>query len=404
MGGAKGCNDDCGAAIIYIVNGLLVLGTLVSLAFIIYVWVTQGDLVKGGQDALSLYVPEVILIVAIIIFVMILAISLLGIISTCRQMKHHEEEEKRKANNYTPESDENDSRKKKKKRGCCWNWGLGFYTFLCILGFVLLLVVGIVSFTYSDKMTQFDTLDVVRDQGDEWLSTLEEKLETQVLTLADEFPVTWNRTQAVAGCCGWSLKQAAAGTDGLQSDTTAAAGAATDSATTAAAADPAATDPAATDPAATDPATTGAAADDAATTGAAAADPTTAAAVSTTDAPPLAGGRRALADASTVTGFTNSKCCQNADAITSVNIVDKVQFEIEGCRQDDGGNVYTCQGVVANYIQNNLVRIAIISIVLAIAQLTLAVSSCVVRFPQCFKCCNCEGEKKAPGSHVEPTN
>merc|ERR1711939_1116429 len=286
-----------------------------------------------------------------------------------------EEEEKRKANNYTPESDENDSRKKKEKRGCCWNWGLGFYTFLCILGFVLLLVVGIVSFTYSDKMTQFDTLDVVRDQGDEWLSTLEEKLETQVLTLADEFPVTWNRTQAVAGCCGWSLKQAAAGTDGLQSDTTAAAGAATDSATTAAAADPAATDPA-----------------------------TAAAAVSTTDAPPLAGGRRALADASTVTGFTNSKCCQNADAITSVNIVDKVQFEIEGCRQDDGGNVYTCQGVVANYIQNNLVRIAIISIVLAIAQLTLAVSSCVVRFPQCFKCCNCEGEKKAPGSHVEPTN
>merc|ERR1719271_1870951 len=115
---------------------------------------------------------------------------------------------------------------------------------------------------------------------------LEEKLDSQVLELADQFPVTWNRTQAVAGCCGWSIIEAAAAvTDGAAA---ANAAAATDSVTTAAA---------------TAPATTAAA--------------TTTGTVSTA---PLLGGRRALADASTVTGFTDSVCCQNANAVTSVDL------------------------------------------------------------------------------------
>merc|ERR1712013_285091 len=106
----------------------------------------------------------------------------------------------------------------------------------------------------------------------------------------------------------------------------------------------------------------------------------------------------------TVTGWTNSKCCQDANVVTSVDIIGKLQFDVDGCRKDSDGQVYTCQGVVASYIQSNLVRIAIISIILAIAQLTLGVSGCVVRYPHCFPCCNC---KKKPSKvnkvHAEQT-
>merc|ERR1711939_3958 len=57
-------------------------------------------------------------------------------------------------------------------------------------------------------MSQFATLDTVRTKGDEWLTKLEEKLDTQMLEIADKFPETWNNTQAVAGCCGWSIIEA----------------------------------------------------------------------------------------------------------------------------------------------------------------------------------------------------
>lgn len=370
MAGAKGCNDDCAAFIIFIVNSLLVIGTLASLAFIIYIWVMQGDLVKGGQEALSVYVPEVILIAAIIIFVIILAVALLGIITTARQMKQNEEKEKKAKKHYTPEGEQ--TKRGGKQKGCCWNWGLSFYVFLCVLGFLLLLAVSIVAGAYSDKMSEFSTLDNVRGQGEDWLSMLEDKLETEVLSLADKFPKTWNQTQAVAGCCGWSVIEAttvAAATDAAAAGTTTLAAATGDAA------------------AATDAATTGAVATDAAT--------------SADDV--LDGGRRVLSDASSVTAFTNSKCCQNANVVTSVDIIGKIQFDYNGCRKDDADQVYTCQGVIASYIQSNLVKIAIISIVLAIAQLTLAVSGCVVRYPETArKCCPFGKKKEGSNSHVEP--
>merc|ERR1712224_178704 len=213
--------------------------------------------------------------------------------------------------------------------------------------------------------------------------------------LANQFPVTWNRTQAVAGCCGWSIIEGAAA-----AGATAAAGAATDPAATGTGTAAAATD-SVTTAAATDSVTTAAATDPA--TPAAATDPATTAAATTTgtvSTEPVLGGRRALADASTVTGFTDSVCCQNANAVTSVDLIGQVQFEFDGCRKDDAGQVYTCQGIVASSIQSNWVRIGIISIILAIAQLTLGVSGCVVRYPHCFPCCNCE-KKKVPNSHVE---
>lgn len=385
MAGAKGCNDDCAAFIIFIVNSLLLIGTLASLAFIIYIWVMQGDLVKGGQEALSVYVPEVILIAAIIIFVIILAVALLGIITTARQMKQNEEKEKKAKQHYTPEGEQR--KRGGKQKGCCWNWGLSFYVFLCVLGFLLLLAVGIVAGAYSDKMSEFSTLDNVRGQGEDWLSMLEDKLETEVLSLADKFPKTWNQTQAVAGCCGWSVIEAttvAAATDAAAAGTTTLAAATGDAA-------------------ATDAATTGAAATDAAATDAAATSGAATTGAATTADDVLDGGRRVLSDASSVTAFTNSKCCQNANVVTSVDIIGKIQFDYNGCRKDDADQVYTCQGVIASYIQSNLVKIAIISIVLAIAQLTLAVSGCVVRYPETArKCCPFGKKKEGSNSHVEP--
>merc|ERR1711959_332504 len=108
--------------------------------------------------------------------------------------------------------------------------------------------VGIVAGAYSDKMSEFSTLDNVRGQGEDWLSMLEDKLETEVLSLADKFPKTWNQTQAVAGCCGWSVIEAttvAAATDAAAAGTTTLAAATGD----AAAPDAATTGAVASDPA-----------------------------------------------------------------------------------------------------------------------------------------------------------
>lgn len=64
------------------------------------------------------------------------------------------------------------------KKTCCFNCGLTIYILLCIIGFVTLLAIGIVSGTYSDKLTSFNTLDAVRDQGDKWLDILEQQVRT----------------------------------------------------------------------------------------------------------------------------------------------------------------------------------------------------------------------------------
>merc|ERR1711939_933989 len=259
---------------------------------------------------------------------------------------------------------------------------LGVYTLLCLLGFLLLFSLAIVAGVYSDKMTQFSSLDTVREQGDQWLDVLEETIETQVLKLADKYPITWNQTQEVAGCCGWNVIDA-------EITTTPAADAEND----------------ATDAQDATEAPGGTEAADA------------------TDAPPVDGGRRALDEtetantedtdntddttdtavalsAQTVTGWTNSKCCHNADVVNSVNIIGKVEFEVQGCRTNDAGDVYTCEGVVATYIKDNLVKTCVFCVVLAILQLTLAVCAFVVACPHACACCN---KKKKKINTVHPT-
>merc|ERR1712187_832044 len=216
----------------------------------------------------------------------------------------------------------------KKKHPCCHSWGLGVYVFLCIFAFFFLLAVAIVADIYSDKMTNFNSIDKVKDKGDEWLDTFESKLTKQVLNLAEKYPKTWNKTQAAIGCCGWNFAK--------EDDTT-----------------------------------------------------TTTAA---TEAPVKVG---------ILTGNTNSKCCQNRNVVTSVNIIGKVNLDVGGCRKDDSDNVYTCEGVVATHIQGNLVKTSICSAVLSIVQLALAICGCVVRYPKLFAYCNCK-KKGAKGEKVEP--
>merc|ERR1711939_726491 len=66
-----------------------------------------------------------------------------------------------------------------------------------------------------------------------------------------------------------------------------------------------------------------------------------------------------------------------------------------GCRKDSNDKVYTCEGIVASYIQGNLVKTSISSAALAIVQLALAICGCVVRYPKCFAYCDVCKKKKS---------
>jgi len=161
--------------------------------------------VEGGQQALSVAIPEFILITAIFVCCVVMSIALLGIISTALQMK----ENKDIAEMEMPTAKDKPGREAKlaaKKHACCHLWGLAVYVFLCIFAFFFLLAVSIVCGVYSDKMTNFNSLDNVRDQGDQWIDRFEAKLTKQVLSLSEKYPVTWNKTQEAIGCCGWNVE------------------------------------------------------------------------------------------------------------------------------------------------------------------------------------------------------
>merc|ERR1719183_61262 len=266
----------------------------------------QSDLNKVGEQALSVAIPEFILVTAIFVSCCVLAIALLGIIATALQMKENKDIADGKKpveiavpKDITPGSAEERAAKLAlKKHKCCHLWGLAVYVFLCIFAFFFLLAVGIVCGAYSDKMANFNSIDTVKDKGDAWIDTFEKKLTDQVLTLSKEYPITWNNTQAAIGCCGWNV------------------------------------------------------------------------------------------DNGNVTAFSNSKCCHDSSVITSVNVIGKLKADVAGCRKDSNGKVYTCEGIVATYIQGNLVKTSISSIALSIVQLALAICGCVVRYPQLFAYCD----------------
>jgi len=309
MAGQKGCQDDFAAFIIFALNSILLILTILGLVGIIYVWVMQADLVEGGQQALSVAIPEFILVLAIFVSCVVMSIALLGIIATARQMKENKdnrdgeetgEMEMPGSSRQTASKKANDAAKK----SCCYLWGLAVYVFLCIFAFFFLLAVAIVCGVYSDKMTNFNSLDSVKEQGNQWMGTLEQQLTTQVLSLSEKYPITWNKTQEAIGCCGWNIENG------------------------------------------------------------------------------------------NVTAFSNSKCCHDSNVVTSVNVIGKLELDVPGCRKDSNEKVYTCEGIVASYIQGNLVKTSISSAALAIVQLALAICGCVVRYPKCFAYCDVCNKKK----------
>merc|ERR1712032_1510284 len=185
-------------------------------------WVMQADLVEGGQKALSVAIPEFILATAIFVSCVVMSIALLGIIATALQMKENKDNRggektaemempapKHKPRFQTTVREHKPASKEAKdgaKKPCCHLWGLAVYVFLCIFAFFFLLAVAIVCGLYSDKMTNFNSLDTVRDQGDQWIDTFEQKLTKQVLSLSEKYPIPWNKTQETIGCCGWNIE------------------------------------------------------------------------------------------------------------------------------------------------------------------------------------------------------
>jgi len=310
MAGAKGCNDDCASAIIFILNSVLLILSILGFVGIGYTWTMQSNL-KEGEQVFSAAIPEFILVLAIFVLIVILSVALLGIIATALQMKENTDEANGEKDNGSAkkakgEKDNGSGIKRKKskadtkQRPCCHSWGLGIYVFLCIMAFFFLLAVAVVCGIYSDKMSNFDSLDKVRDKGDSWIDTLEDHTKDQVLELAKEYPKTWDKTQEAIGCCGWNV------------------------------------------------------------------------------------------DNTTVTAFTNSTCCHDNKVVNSVDIIGKIDLEYKGCRKDGAGKVYTCEGVIASYVQGNLVKTSFCSAALSIIQLALAICGCVVRYPQLFAYCNCK--------------
>lgn len=194
MAGSKGCQDDFASFVIFALNSILLIMSILGLVGVGYVWVTQNNLQGGGEAALSVVIPEFVLITGIVVIVLVMVIALLGIIATACQMKENKEGGGKIC-------------AKPGSKDWWYSCGMTIYVFLCVFAFFFLLAVAIVAGVYSDKLSQFSSLDNVRDQGDSWLDKLEAKTESQVIKLADKYPITWNNTQAAMGCCGWSINE-----------------------------------------------------------------------------------------------------------------------------------------------------------------------------------------------------
>lgn len=301
MGGAAGCNDDFAAFVLLALNSILLICSLVGIAAVSYIWVMQADLVAGGEQALSGYVPEFILIAFLAVLLVVLAVALLGLIATSLQMKENKEGGGKTC-------------AKIGSKDWCYSCGMTIYVFLCVFAFLFLLCVAFVAGIYSDKMAQFNSVSKVTDVSDAWIDTLETKMTTQVLKLADKYPKTWVRTQDTIGCCGWN-----ANATGF------------------------------------------------------------------------------------VTAVTDGKCCKGTNVTNTVNIMGKFTLDYDGCRTDSDKKVYTCEGIVATQIKDNLVKTSITSALLAFLQLALGICGCVVRYPKLFPCCNCKKKNKSSTVGVEST-
>merc|ERR1711943_4056 len=116
---------------IFALNSILLILTILGLVGSIYVWVMQADLVEGGQQALSVAIPEFMLVTAIFVCCVVMSIALLGIIATALQMKENKDNrDGEEAEMEMPASNRQTASKKAKdaaKKPCCYLWGLAVY-------------------------------------------------------------------------------------------------------------------------------------------------------------------------------------------------------------------------------------------------------------------------------------
>jgi len=338
MAGSQGCHDDVAATIIFIFNSVALLLSLGALSGISYIWYTQATPQSGNTVTLSVFIPEAMLGLGIFVSLFVLTIALLGIITTCLEMRANKiAQKKREANGQKQEvkKDKNGKPvKEKKPKRCCHNAGLLVYIGMSLFAFFFLMAAAVVCGIYSGKLDHVNYVSQAKSTGDPWVNVLDTQVSNAVVGLATKYSTTWNDTQAALGCCGWNT---------------------TDAATT-----------------------------NAATT--AAAGVTTAAAVTTGTAATTT-TRAFNHDVLHVAYTQNSKCCIGNNVVTEYTAKTGIKLDKRNCWMTDDADsprVYTCQGMVARHIQGNMVKLCVCAVAFALVQLALAIAGCVVRFPRMF--------------------
>jgi len=358
MGRSKGCHDNCAAAIIFIFNSVALILSIAGLAGVCYIWYTQANPESDGLITLSVATPVAILGVGIIVCLFVLTIALLGIITTCIELRANKNAEKNKGKNNQPEPKKDKDGKVKAPKApkrCCHNAGLLVYIGLSLFAFFFMLIVAIIAGVYSGKLDQVNYITQAKATGDEWIDVLESQVSGYALDMKDKYPETWNGTQALMGCCGWNVTTATAAETAAAAETTAA--------------------------------------------GRRLSDDTTTTTVTTTTLP--------FNHADVLAYSKESKCCIGKTVKAEYSADDKMKYDANNCWIDEtDGHAYTCQGLVAHHMQGNMVKICGCAVGFALVQLALAIAGCVVRFPVLYSycACCCKGKKKKNQVAAEPTD
>jgi len=327
MAGSKGCHDDVAAAIIFVFNSLAMILSIVGIAGVSYIWYTQVTPEAGASKfTLSVFVPEAMLGLGIVVCLFVLTIALLGIITTGFEMRANRLARKKKEGKAPKKEVKKDKNGKeipvKEPKGCCHNAGLLVYIGLCIFAFFFLLAAAVVAGIYSGKLDQVnyvsEAINKAKGTGDPWIDVLDTQVSNAALGLAKKYSKTWNESQTVLGCCGWNVTDTAANT-------------------------------------------------------------------STT-----------TFNHANVLAYTNATCCKGKPVVTTFTTDTGIKLDDRNCWvTEDKTAVYTCQGMVGQHMQSNMVKLCGCAVGFAILQLALAIAGCVVRFPRLYSYCACCCKKKA---------
>lgn len=357
MGGHKGCHDDVAAGIIFAFNSVAMILSIAGLAGVSYIWYTQANPKADREITLSVVVPEAMLGLGIFVCLFVLTIALLGIITTGLEMRANRIARKKREKPTAKKEVKKDKNGKvipvKPPKGCCHNAGLLVYIGLSLFAFVFLLAVAVVTGVYSGKLDHVNYVNQAKGTGDPWIEVLDTQVSNAAISLAKDYPQTWEKSQTILGCCGWNLT--AATTTAIP---TTAAGAAT-------------------------------------TAGAATVSTTT-----TTTLP--------FNHANVMAYSSNATCCKGNPVVTEYTTETGIKHDDRNCWVTDNSavEVYTCQGMVARHMQGNMVKLCGCAVGFALVQLALAIAGCVVRFPRLYSycACCCKKKQKSKPQKVASTN